>query len=81
MSRLSVDVTYACHLKEGDLYAGTIKPDAPTRPVQPCARALEITKVIPYTNDEGRRCVRLLAGTLELFPLPITAQVLIIRGT
>ena len=77
----SVDVEYAGNMKPGRWLTGEVDMDAPTTPVQPFARALRITEVIPYTDDSGRECVRLIAGALgDLFPLPIGSRVLLIRG-
>lgn len=71
---------YALHLKPGDLYAGKVDASAPTRPVQPFARAHELTAVTPYTDDAGTRMLRLEAGHgLGINPVRATMQVLVIR--
>ena len=76
---MSVDVIYALHLKPGDLYAGDVVPDAPTRPVQPWVAAHKITAVDTYKTD-GRTWMRLTAGQFELTPVAASTQVLVIRA-
>jgi hypothetical protein len=77
---ISIDVKHAGNLKPGDLYAGQVVPDAPTRPVQPIAAALRLTEVVPFTDDGGRKMMRLKAGVLDLTPLYITTGCLVILG-
>ena len=75
-----IDVIYAGNMKAGDLFSGQIDRDAPTSPVQPIARALGITEIAPYTDDHGKKMVRLVAGAPgELVPLPINMQVMLVR--
>ena len=77
----AIEVVYALHMKPGDLYAGKIVPDAPTRPVQPFAAAHRLTEVTPYADDEGVKWLRLEAGPLPISPVRTTSKVILIRGT
>ena len=77
MSR--IDVVYAASMKPGDLFAGIVAPEAPTRPVQEWAAALKLASVTPYTSDDGRRMVALETEHCTLSPLPIVTQCLLIR--
>ncbi len=79
MSRLCVEVIYAANLKPGDLYAGRVVPDAPTRPVQPMAAAMTLTRVTKVTRDDGRKWIALDAGRLGLTSVLASSQVLVIR--
>ena len=79
MSALSVDVIYALHLKPGDLYAGDVDRNAPTRPVQTWAAAHRITEEGEFKTDE-RTWMRLTSSMGELDPVPASRQVLVIRG-
>lgn len=75
----SVDVIYARHLEPGDLFAGEVCPQAPTRPVQPFAAACTLTEVSTYSSD-GVTWMRLEASHgLGLSPLKASQQVLVIR--
>jgi hypothetical protein len=42
---MNIDVVYVRNLKPGDVYAGSVQLDAPTRPVQPIAHAMEVRNV------------------------------------
>lgn len=39
---MNIDVVYVRNLEVGDLYAGWVARNAPTRPVQPCAHAMTV---------------------------------------
>jgi hypothetical protein len=73
-----LDVVYAANLKPGDRLAGYYVPDAPTRPVQPNARALTLTEVARY-DDNGKAMMRLRSGDLNLSPARAMANALVIR--
>jgi hypothetical protein len=73
-----LDVVYAANLKPGDRLAGYYVPDAPTRPVQPVARALTLTEVTRY-DDNGKAMMRLRSGDLNLSPARAMANALVIR--
>jgi hypothetical protein len=73
-----VDVVHAGNMKPGDLYAGDVNPDAPTRPVQEFATAHRLTEVTRYTEG-GRQMLALQAGQVTLTPVPAATQVLLIR--
>jgi hypothetical protein len=75
----SIDVIYARNLKPGDLYAGTVDRDAPTRPVQPFAWSHEVRKVSLYTDDQGNDMVLITGPNGDLSPVPIITQVMVIR--
>ena len=76
---MELDVIYAAALKPGDLWAGTVNPDAPTRPVGNFARAMRITDAQTVTDEDGRKIVQCQAHGLALTPIPISQQVLVIR--
>ena len=75
----SVDVVYAARMGPGDLFAGIVVPDAPTRPVHVWAAAHELAGVEPFTDDDGRAWVRLRSAVFELQPVPAVTQCLVIR--
>lgn len=75
----SIDVVYAVNMKPGDLFAGKIAPDAPTRPVQTWANALELASITPYTDEAGVRMLHLKSASFDLTPIPAAARVLVIR--
>lgn len=77
-----VDVVYAANMKPGDWYAGKIAPDAPYRKVQEFAAAHEVVEVVPYADENtGQKMLRVVATHgMDLFPVPIGTQVLVIRG-
>ncbi len=75
-----VDVIHALHLKPGDLYAGDVVPESPTRPVHNWHRAHKLTEVSTY-RDDGRLMVQPVSTMGDLEPLPCARQVLVIRGT
>lgn len=79
---MRVDVIYAAHIKPGDLYAGRVDKNAPTRVVQPIARAIPVDRVETGFLD-GQKVVRVnpIAGLArELTPIPYSMQVLVIRS-
>lgn len=76
MSR--IDVVYAASLKPGDLYAGNVQPDAPTRPVQEFAAAWKLASVERFKVD-GRTWIRPASASFELTPVPAVTQCLVIR--
>lgn len=75
----SVNVTFAIHMKPGDLYAGNVSSAAPARPVQPFATAHRITAITTYTAADGRKMLRVQAGQFTLTSIPAAAKVLLIR--
>jgi len=80
----SLDVIYAANLQPGDWWAGNFLPDAPTRPVQPWARAHRVAAVRSYTGADGGRWMAVTpAGAMaefgELTPVRAATQVLVIR--
>jgi hypothetical protein len=75
----SIDVVYAANMKPGDLYAGDVNPDAPTRPVQTFAAAHKLASVERFRADDGRPWVRLRSASFELSPVPAVTQCLVIR--
>ena len=77
MSR--IDVVHAANMKPGDLFAGIVAPNAPTRPVQEWAAAHKLASITPYTDESGRRMVALATEHFDLSPLPICTQCLLIR--
>lgn len=77
---MSVDVIYALHMKPGDLWAGIVDPGAPTRPVQPFAAAIPVTRVDTVTLDGAKwQHVNVLCGLPRYTPVRTTSQVLVIR--
>jgi hypothetical protein len=48
---MRIDVKYAANVQPGDLVAGMVRPDAPTRPVQNMASAMRVTRVDVLTPD------------------------------
>ena len=77
-----VDVVYAANMQPGDWYAGRIEPDAPTRHVQEFAAAHSVAAVTPYTDENtGERMLQVTATHgMDLFPVPASTKVLVIRG-
>ena len=76
---MELDVIYARALKPGDLWAGTIDPSAPTRPVNNFAHAMRLTHTEIVKCDGGRWIVQCRAHGLALTPVPESAQVMVIR--
>lgn len=74
----AVDVVCAENLKPGDLYAGQVVPDAPTRPCQPFACAHEVTAVEIVSTAEGKR-VKIMSGQFALSMARLTTQCMVIR--
>ena len=76
---MKLDVIYAMGLKPGDLWAGNLAPDAPTRPVQNFARAMRITHAEIVTGEDGRKIVQCQAHGWAMTPVSIGTQVMVIR--
>jgi hypothetical protein len=76
---MSVDVIYALALKPGDWYAGTVDKDAPTRQVQPFARAHRVESVESWMGEDGWKWLTITSGPFALTPVKAASQVLVIR--
>jgi hypothetical protein len=48
---MRIDVKYAANVQPGDLVAGRVVPDAPTRPVRPIAHAMRVESVEAIVPD------------------------------
>ena len=74
-------VIYPVHMRPGDLYAGRVSRDAPTRPVQHFAAPFRVHRTGQYRDPDGHPMVRVHAeGTAQPNPVGIGTQVLVIRG-
>jgi hypothetical protein len=74
-------VTYPGHMRPGDLYAGRVNQDAPTRPVHNFAAPFRVHHVEQYRDDDDRPMVRVhVLGAAQPNPVSVGTQVLIIRG-
>jgi hypothetical protein len=79
---MRVDVKYAANLKAGDIYAGDVVPDAPTRPVQEFLNAWEIVSVETVETADGKRYTQpfglMGSDAIALTALPVRRQVMVI---
>lgn len=80
-SPVRIDVVYVAHVKVGDMIAGEVNPQAPTRPVQPFAAAMTVRNIseVPsavYTLWYGDDPTTALHSAPKRF----NDQVMVIRG-
>jgi hypothetical protein len=79
---MRVDVKYAANLKPGDMYAGDVAPDAPTRPVQEFLHAWKIASVETVESADGKRYTQPHAfmgeDIIALTAAPMGRQVMVI---
>lgn len=79
---MHIDVKYAANVQPGDLVAGHVAPNAPTRPVQPIAHAMPVESVEVIVADPAqprRKSYRFHWGDgLSSSPYAMTDQVLTI---
>jgi hypothetical protein len=76
---MKIDVMYALRLKPGDIYAGTVNPESPYRPVSDFAAAHELTEVTSYKDADRREWMQLKAGAASLTLIEASQQVIVIR--
>lgn len=50
-----IDVKHAAQVRIGDMFAGTVNHNAPTRPCQPCASAMRVVSVEEVPDPESSR--------------------------
>lgn len=79
--RPHIEVIYGSAMQPGDLYCAKVEIGSKYRPVHDFAAPHEVVSVTRYTDDTGRAMLRVEATHgLELSPLPIGTQVIVIRG-